>query len=354
MSDKGNRLRELRQLHGMTQKDFAAALGTTQPHLSAVERGRKPAGTLAGKAEWVFHTGPGFFAEGPAQYGSEALNYRTWKTPAGVQDAANITFAELEREAREQLRDLPVLNLTDWDLTDRTNPLPLADIERIVTRVRGMLRIGPTGPVPNVTRALEFAGVPVVELFNPFVDLSRIDGVSSPDTSTDRGVVAVTPNQAGDRVRFTRAHELGHLVLHTGVRPGSAHLREEEANLFAGAFLMPEEDARELLSPSLKLEGYAQVKAKYAVSIGALVRRAKELGIIDYARYRTLNTQLSSRGWRKQEPVAVPVERTSLIAEMRIAALQDSSGTNTGSRESSPASGGTANTDGAVISLFRK
>ena len=99
--------------------------------------------------------------------------------------------------------------------------------------------------------------------------------------------------------------------MHTQIRPGSEELREEEANLFAGAFLMPKTDAEKHLSPHLTLEGYAQVKAKYAVSIQALIRRAKELKIITPERYRSLSIQLSSRGWRTNEPVRSAVERTA-------------------------------------------
>lgn len=323
MNDPGTRLRELRQLHGMTQTEFAAKLDVKQSLLSDVERGRRPAATLVTKAAWVFHTGPGFFAEDPTSYAVGSLNYRTRKLSAKVQEAANRTFGELEREARRELESYRMIDLTARELGDRSDPLPVEQINATAAKARSLLRIPDAGPVPNVTRALEYAGVPVLELANPFVDLSQIDGVSSPDTLTARGVVAVTPTDAGDRARFTRAHELGHLVLHTDERPTTESVREGEANLFAGAFLLPDQDAHELITPSLTLEGYAQIKAKYAMSVAAIIRRAHDLRIIDAARYRTLNIQIGSRGWRKKEPVAVPVEKTSLLSQMKVSALQD-------------------------------
>lgn len=312
MQNKGSRLRDLRQLRGMTQKDFAEQLQIPQPHLSAIERGRKSADAAIMKACYVFGVSPKFFNANPVTYNSGSLNFRTKKIPAYVQDAARVTFAELERNVFAQYASITPINLAYPDLEDRSTALPIEQIEEIAQRTRRILSLPPHGPVPNVTRALERAGTPVITLENSFVDLSSIDGLSSPQLNSDgRGAIATTEKTDGGRVRFTRAHELGHLVMHTQVRPGSEKVREEEANLFAGAFLMPKEDAEKQLSSHLTLEGFAQVKAKYAVSIQALIRRAKELKIITPERYRSLSIQLSSRGWRTNEPVSIAVERTA-------------------------------------------
>lgn len=311
MQNKGARLRDLRQLRGMTQKAFAERLQVPQPYLSAIERGLKPADTAIMKACYVFGVSPKFFAAAPAAYDSGSLNFRTKKIPAYIQDAARVTFAELERDAFAHHATTTPVNLAYPDLEDRSTALPIEQIEEIAQRTRQILDLPSHGPVRNVTRALERAGTPVITLENTFVDLSSIDGLSSPTLTNGRGVIATTEKTDGGRVRFTRAHELGHLVMHTQIRPGSEKVREDEANLFAGAFLMPQKDAEENLSLHLTLEGYAQVKARYAVSIQALIRRAKELKIITPERYRSLNIQLSSRGWRTSEPVRIPVELTA-------------------------------------------
>ncbi|WP_189042222.1 ImmA/IrrE family metallo-endopeptidase [Micromonospora sonchi] len=58
------------------------------------------------------------------------------------------------------------------------------------------------------------------------------------------------PGHQGDRDRFTLAHELGHLVLHT-FRPWTTHGQaEEEANQFAMALMMPLDRARARMSDS--------------------------------------------------------------------------------------------------------
>ncbi|BAM26372.1 helix-turn-helix domain-containing protein [Corynebacterium ulcerans] len=310
----GQRLRDLRLLHGMTQKAFAEALGTPQPHLSQVERGLKPAGSLIAAATFTFAPPTGFFNTPASPYVAGSLNFRTKKLASRTMEAANATFHELEWQARAKLAGTHYLKISRDDLPDRSEPFGIQQINRIADETRAALRIPPSGPVPNVTRSVERAGIPVIYLDNPFVDITDIDGISSPRIDIDRGVISVRRDQDGARTRFTRAHELGHLVMHTACRPGLENIRETEAHRFAGAFLMPSRDAVEQLSSTLTLEGFARVKARYAISISALVRRAYELGIISYDRYRSLNIQISSRGWRKTEPVSV-VPETPLFIE---------------------------------------
>ncbi|MEJ6013307.1 XRE family transcriptional regulator [Corynebacterium sp. H127] len=303
------RLKDLRHSMGMTQKEFAQHLGCTQSSLSEVENGRKENHDLIQKAVFAFKVPSSYFEASPSRYGSGALNFRTHKVPAKVQDAFASTFYEAERELLSVPSNTSVIHLLDADLNDRTAPLPLSLIETAAIETRKRLGIPISGPVFNVTHAIENAGHRVCTITNNFVDISRIDGASSPAFNPEgRGLIATTEKQDGGRVRFTRAHELGHLVLHTSIRPGIEKVRESEANLFAGAFLVPEKDARELFSEYLTLEGYARIKAQYAVSIAALIMRAHHLGLVSAKRYRSLFIQLSSRGWRTEEPVDIPVE----------------------------------------------
>lgn len=317
-NSNGLRLRDLRLLYGLTQKAFADSLGTPQSYLSQVERGLKPADSLISRAMFTFAPPSGFFDAPASPYASGSLNFRTGKVSARVMDAASTTFAELERASRDALQGKPYIDIARDDLSDRSEPFGIEQINVIADETRALLKISPEGPVLNVTRAAERAGIPVIYLHNPYVDISEIDGISSPEISTDRGVIAIRPDTDGARTRFTRAHELGHLVLHTHIRPGIEKVREQEAHRFAGAFLMPAKDAYEQISPTMTLEGFARVKSKYAISIAALIRRALELNIITPERYRSLNIQISSRGWKKVEPVTVPVETPLLLKDFQL------------------------------------
>ncbi|MHB1787075.1 MAG: ImmA/IrrE family metallo-endopeptidase [Acidimicrobiales bacterium] len=118
----------------------------------------------------------------------------------------------------------------------------------------------------------------------------------------------------GDRQRFTLAHELGHLVLHT--RRRFVPDPEDEANRFAGAFLIPRDRAEEFVSTDVTLRDLAQLKATWGVSIQALIMRCSQLGLIDPARKASLFKQLSARGWRKTEPVKVHLEAPALLTKL--------------------------------------
>ena len=59
----------------------------------------------------------------------------------------------------------------------------------------------------------------------------------------------------------------------------------------------------------------ARLKARWGVSMAALIRRGRDLGEVTEYRYRELNIELSKAGWRTREPVEVPAERPRLLAD---------------------------------------
>ena len=105
------------------------------------------------------------------------------------------------------------------------------------------------------------------------------------------------------------AHELGHIILHSSIENidelSQEQLREieNEANLFAAAFLMPKDAfLRDLITPT-NIVSYVALKEKWHVSIGAMIIRAKSLGIIDMKQYQSLMKAMSYRKWRTKEPL---------------------------------------------------
>jgi Zn-dependent peptidase ImmA (M78 family) len=190
------------------------------------------------------------------------------------------------------------------------------DIERLAAETREALRLGPDGPIPHVTRALERSGIATVPLVLPAetdAETSTVPGHFGMSYWAGPGAYALVgffPGNKPDRDRFTLGHELGHLVLHTHRR--GADDPEEEANRFAGEFLMPAHRAREILTPDLTLKDFARLKAIWGMSIQALIMRALHCGCIDKARHRSLFMQLSARGWRRNEPVVMHPEEPLL------------------------------------------
>lgn len=193
------------------------------------------------------------------------------------------------------------------------------DPEILAAAMREAAGLGPEDPVLNATRALERFGVGVID------NLDRIEqgstehtGISRPSSLNNRPLVALVAELPGAVKRLTLLHEVCHLILDRDL-PGPITSRrsieEQRAFRFAGAFLLPEVVVRRRVSDSLTLHGYLPIKADYGISVGAIVRRAHELGVIGAARYRSLNIQLSSQGWRTHEPVVVADEKPLLLSQ---------------------------------------
>jgi Zn-dependent peptidase ImmA (M78 family) len=187
------------------------------------------------------------------------------------------------------------------------------DIETWATTARSWLSVGSADRIPNLTKAVERAGVFVL----PFAhELDRHDGVSFwPEYPIGRPFIFYHRGHSGDRQRFSIAHELGHLCLHQ-MRNVDPRVAEDEANAFAGALLAPREGVMEDLSDGVTLRTLAYTKATWGISIRALIRRSLDLGVIDAEKRVSLEKQYSSRGWAKEEPVAIPEEHAGLLKKL--------------------------------------
>ena len=114
-----------------------------------------------------------------------------------------------------------------------------------------------------------------------------LSGVLYKDEEENCWVLRVNEAHHPNRQRYTIAHELGHFCLHRHLkqvfedqiffRGGESSKQEWQANDFACAILMPEQEFRaELRSGKRKVEELAKV---FQVSTLALRIRAKNLGI---------------------------------------------------------------------------
>lgn len=126
---------------------------------------------------------------------------------------------------------------------------------------------------------------------------SRVDGLSQ--WVGDHPVILFHDAAPVDRVRFTLAHELGHLVLHADAL--STDDVEAQANAFAGELLLPAEVIRPALR-NLKIGRLLDLKREYGVSMQAIVERAYHLDLLSPAQRTSMYKMLSARGWRTGEP----------------------------------------------------
>ena len=304
----GSRIKQARELNRFTQTQIAEAAGVNQSTIARIEAGKTPyppPDILTSIAEQTGVTIE-FFTREPLEPLSEgSLVYRAQAKPAvGVQRQA-LQYATLLVEQTQIMNrqlSLPKLRLPSGE-----NPSHLAQT------TRDTLKIKPDTPVPHLINRLERLGALVFAL--P-LRLEKIDAFSAwADIDGPRPFLALSKDCPGDRTRYSVAHELGHLVLHRGLDGRTQNL-EDEANEFAAEFLLPERAMRHTISSNLSLSQAIQLKKRWRVSIQAIVRRARTLNIISERRYRELFTQLSARGWRRAEPVEIPVEHPRSFRKM--------------------------------------
>jgi Zn-dependent peptidase ImmA (M78 family) len=155
----------------------------------------------------------------------------------------------------------------------------------------------PPGPIDDVVRTLERHGIVTTRFY---VGMDDVDAFCV--AFTDRPIIALGADKGKrDRSRFDATHELGHLVMHHAEQVGSKVI-ETQAHQFAAAFLMPADDIREELPRRADWTALLKLKAKWHVSIAALLMRARALNVMDEHTYSQAWKTLSVRGWRKQEP----------------------------------------------------
>ncbi len=333
----GERIRRLRHVAGLGQAEFAKMAGIASGSVSKLENGRMPLSQdLLSSVAGSLRCTPAFLIM-PLEL---APATRPWlrayadAPKRSVDQLVDDCTTAMEAIVGLDLKMMPdVMPLFTGDLMDQ------AAIEDFAVDVRIAAGLGDNEVVGNSARAAERLGCIVLPTPD---ELGRHLGISvRVDDRTamiclGRWTAEGTP-VPGDRQRFTVAHEIGHLALHSGVRApetaGEASLIEKQAHAFAGAFLAPGDailDDLATLGGRVTLQALAKIKQHWGISIKALVTRFQNLGMIDADHARSLFKQISARGWNRNEPVPVGNERAVWFARAVEAATRgcsDSIGT---------------------------
>lgn len=295
-----------RESRGRTQKEVADAAGVTQGLISKAEHGIAtiaPA-DLAKVAQFLDYPTRFFYEPGPVRgIGSACLYHRKRKTlPATI----------LKRlEARMNVRNLNVSRLlNDLDM-ERDRYFHTLDPDEyggspieVARALRAAWRI-PEGPIPNLTALIESAGgVIVTEDFGT----RKLFGMSC-WRKNEHPLFFLNSAMPTEVLRWTIAHELGHLTMHAFPPDGDP---EEQADAFAGEFLAPESLLRADLR-RLSFDRLPALKAYWRISMKALIKRAQVLGSIDPVTATRLYKQYSARRYNVQEPYPLPSEPPTII-----------------------------------------
>lgn len=165
----------------------------------------------------------------------------------------------------------------------------------------------PPGPIASVTEAIESAGAVVlrIDLGCDEVDAAYLHPLSDPI----RWFFINARLHAGDRVRFSLAHELGHAILHEVDLVPDTKQAEDQSNTFSGAFMLPADELRaDLPRGRLRVAHLVELKRRWGMSMGAIATRAHQIGAISRNELTALWKEIGWRGYRTDEPVEVSLE----------------------------------------------
>ncbi len=303
-----SRLRLAREAQGLTLKAVSEILGVSPGAVTQYEQGGKAFDHHVPRlaAEWGFEER--FFLSGEIEPVSiEALTFRSRHAmTARIRDRVRARGTIAARVLSPALRarfDLPALDVPDLHGTEP---------ETAARLVRDAWGLG-SGPIANMVHLLEAKGVEVYWLAEPS---KHVDALSYALGERHFAFLNVH-KEAGERGRMDAAHELGHLVLHRGLRADTEKV-ERQAERFASSFLLPKGQYLLEGPRTHLLDRYLPLKERWGVSVQALVRRGYELGMVDRDGYQAAFREMSRRGWRSGKPEPLQMEREASVLHDRM------------------------------------
>jgi Zn-dependent peptidase ImmA (M78 family) len=301
-----------RESRGMTQAEVAEAItaqlgggeSTTQGYVSKAEAGRIAVyGERLGAYAAALGYRPGLLAADDEMLGAGVgLVHHRRRASLGatalrrIHAVLNLTRIQLHA-LLDAAGERPPARFPEFEIDDFDTAEDAAQALRKEWRL-------PAGPVESVVGAIEGAGGLVARRHLAGRELDAV----SQHPEGENPVFLLNCGAPGDRQRYTVSHELGHVVMHRVLAAG----QERQADEFASEFLMPAGDIRTSLKGGLSLERLIALKKTWRVSIAALIRRAHTLGALSAWQYRQLNVELSTLGYRTQEPASFAAEQPRL------------------------------------------
>ena len=295
-----------RQYRGWTQGHVASACGFNQGHYSRIENGLLPDGPSEENVEKLaeaLNFPAEFFYQSDDIVGLPLSVHPMNRAKASLKETAlKKIHAELNIRLVHLRRFLQAVDL------ESERPLPWIDVDegggpagvaRLVRRAWGI----PDGPIKNLTELCERTGVLVI-----WCDFDApLDGV----TMSVRDLpVSIFLNRRfpADRMRFTLAHEIGHIVMH---KIPTEEI-EDEANAFAGELLVPRRELKkQVIGNKVTPEFLARLKAYWGTSMAFLLYRIGAEGLITPHQKAYLWKKFSMNGWQKREPEETDIAHES-------------------------------------------
>ncbi len=299
-----SRLTMARERRGLTQKALANDSGVWPSQISKYEAGAedppyqsvvKLAFRLRFPVEWFY--GPALDSIDPETISFRARSRMTLTVKMQASRAAEFAAGSVSRTIRTRY-SLPAVDIPAMGGEDPA---------KAAANLRAHWRLAQL-PIKNMVWLLERKGVEVywTNVDSPCVDAFALWRDGNPY------VFLNTHKDCGERSRFDAAHELAHLVLHRHLSSYNDRQTESEADAFASAFLLPEDEFRADCPSQPLLFEFLGIKSKWGVSMQAMIRRGYDIGKLSHWQYQTAFKCLSAKNWRTKEPGSLPLESSSI------------------------------------------
>ena len=305
MPFNGERLKQARVLRGLTVAELAEKITQQRQTLSMYEINKsQPSDKTVDDIASALHFPKRFFFE-DAIDAKGTVYFRSLLTTNKRYRSEQIAKMKILSQVYCLLQDY--IEFPAFDPSELPNDLSPADAANYLREIWNLGQ----HPIENIVTLVEQHGI-LVTTFSTSTD--DIDAFSEPLVvdGASTFLIAYSNNKtSAARVHFDIAHELGHIVLHEWsddieeLPKEEFKEREQEANDFAASFLLPEEAFRDdlLTGDPYSLVFYKQLKRKWRVSIAAMIRRARDIGVINTDDYQALIRTMQRRGQRKEEPL---------------------------------------------------
>lgn len=307
----GGRLRQARRMANLTLEAFAKLLtehghAITKQALSKYENedSTPPAKVLLLAAQ-LLGVPNSYFVHKPKSPVSW-LGFRRHTALSDADEATLKAYANDIAELQIELQTLLYPN-TSIDLPAPSRVDSVDDAERVAAGLRAHWELD-RHPIGNLVQMAEAHQVIVIGWSQ---NTDSFDGLSG--WCENYPVTVVKTGVPPDRLRFTLAHELGHLLMETD------HLDDDTAeslvNRFAASLLVPPENARHELGNKrtrLDWDELGILKRKYGLSMAGWIRRASDLDIITAHHAKQLQAEMRQKRWLREEPVGYNEDESPL------------------------------------------
>lgn len=311
--NRGARIKHARESCGYSQTEFARLMGIPQTTVSRMENLEQIDGETIAKVAQVLNYPTSYFDKPSITVSQNSTMHYRKRASVKVKDMMmlgnKVDDIAIAIDALLDSIDIPELDIPTILPTDELSPFDIA------YRLRRMLGLE-LDPVARIVHLLEKHGIVVYFIHLAGDAREKIDGLT---IRTPKGypVIFVNSDFPNDRIRFTLAHELGHLVMHlcNGEEGADSELQEVQANNFAAEFLMPRDRCGADFY-DLKMRDLPFLKRKWLVSKHAIIHRAEELGCISEKTASYYYITLGRNGERKHESVWVDCDRPVMVEKM--------------------------------------